>query len=122
MFYLIRFQGLESAAGFRASTPMQIDHAFVLRNVLIAGALLGLACGIPDLFLDRPRLRQLPCLRLILTQAGFHLLLLIKLVAALQLQGILHAAEPLTVNRWLSRTFSVNTAVILLCTGAVRFR
>ena len=121
MFYLVRFQGLESAAGFRVATPMQIDHAFVLRNVLIAGAFLGLAYGILDLFLDRPRLRQLPYLWLILTQTGFHLLLLITLVAALQLQGILHAVEGFTVSHWLDRTFSVNTLVIILYTGAVSF-
>src|SRR5512136_3369450 len=101
MFYLIRFQGLESAAGFRVSTPMQIDHAFVLRHVLIVGALLGLAYGILDLFLDRPRLRQLPYLWLILTQTGFHLLLLTLLVAALQLRGILHQGEMLAVQQWL---------------------
>jgi adenylate cyclase len=121
MFYLIRFQGLETAASFRISAPRAIDHAFVLRNILIAGALLGLAYGILDIFLDRPGLRQLPYLWLILTQTGFHLLLLITLAAALQLQGILHAGEPFTVSRWLGRTFSINTLVVLLYTGAVSF-
>ena len=121
MFYLIRFRGLESAAAFRLSTPLQIDHAFVLRNVLIGGALLGLAYGILDVILDRPRLRQLPYLWLILTQTAFHLLLLIALAAALQLRGILHAGEPFTVTQWLGRTFSVNTLVIILYTAAVSF-
>ena len=121
MFYLIRFQGLETAAAFRISAPLLIDHAFVLRNVLVAGALLGLAYGLLDLSLDRPRLRQLPYLWLILTQTAFHLLLLTTAVAVLQLQGILHAGEPFVLSRWLGRTFSVNTLVIILYTGAVSF-
>ena len=121
MFYLIRFQGLESAAGVRVTSLPQIDHAFLVRNILVAGALLGLAYGVLDIFLDRPRLRQLPYLWLILTQTAFHLILLTSLVAALQVRGILHAGEPFTVSRWLARTFSVNTLVILLYTGAVSF-
>ena len=121
MFYLIRFQGLESAAAVRVSSLPQIDHAFLVRNLLVAGAVLGLAYGVLDIFLDRPRLRQLPYLWLILAQTAFHLILLTSLVAALQVRGILHAGEPFTVSRWLARTFSVNTLVILLYTGAVSF-
>ena len=67
MFYLIRFQGLDSAAAFRVSALPQIDHAFVVRTLLIFGALLGLAYGALDVLLDRPRLRQLPYLWLMLT-------------------------------------------------------
>ncbi len=121
MFYLVRYQGLESAAAFRASAAAQIDHAFVVRNVLVAGALLGLAYGVLDIFLDRPRLRQLPYLWLILTQTGFHLVLLTLLVAALQLRGILHQGETFVVQQWLGRTFSVNTLVILAYTGVASF-
>jgi adenylate cyclase len=121
MFYLIRFQGLESAAAFRVSALPQVDHAFLVRNLLIAGAVLGLAYGVLDIFLDRPRLRQLPYLWLILTQTAFHLVLLTSAVAALQARGILHQGEPFTVSRWLGRTFSVNTLIILLYTGAVSF-
>jgi adenylate cyclase len=121
MFYLIRFQGLESAAAFRMLGQSQIDHAFVVRNVLLAGAMLGLAYGVLDIVLDRPRLRQLPYLWLILTQTTFHLLLLTGLVAALQLRGIFHQGEAFTLTHWLGRTFSVNTLVILLYTGAVSF-
>jgi adenylate cyclase len=121
MFYLIRFQGLENAAAFRASTFNEIDHAYVVRNLVVAGALLGLAYGILDIFLDRPRLRQMPYLWLILTQTAFHLVLLTSVVAALQLRGLLHLGETFTVSRWLGRTFSVNTLVILLYTGAVSF-
>ena len=91
-----------------------------MRNLFVAGALLGFLRG-PDIFLDRPRLRQLPYLWLILTQTAFHLILLTSLVAALQVRGILHAGEPFTVSRWFARTFSVNTLVILLYTGAVSF-
>ncbi len=121
MFYLVRFQGLESAAGFRVSELPQVDHAFVLRSLLVAGALLGLAYGILDVFLDRPRLRQLPYLWLILTQTAFHLVLLTAVVAALQVLGMLHQGEPFTLSRWLDRTFSINTLVVLLYTGAVSF-
>jgi adenylate cyclase len=121
MFYLIRFQGLESAAAVRVSPVPQIDHAFIVRNLLVAGVLLGLAYGILDIFLDRPRLRQLPYLWLILTQTAFHLILLTALVAALQVRGMLHQGEPFTLGRWLGRTFSINTLVILLYTGAVSF-
>jgi adenylate cyclase len=121
MFYLVRYQGLESAAAFRASAAAQIDHAFVVRSVLIAGALLGLAYGALDILLDRPRLRQWPYLWLILTQTGFHLVLLTLSVAALQLRGIFHQGETFTVQHWLGRTFSVNTLVILAYTGAASF-
>lgn len=121
MFYLVRYQGLESAAAIRASAVPQVDHAFVVRSVLVAGALLGLAYGVLDIFLDRPRLRQLPYLWLILTQTGFHLVLLTLLVAALQLRGIVHQGETFAVSNWLGRTFSLNTLVILLYTGAVSF-
>jgi adenylate cyclase len=121
LFYLIRFQGLESAAAVRVSALPQVDHAFVLRSILVAGALLGLGYGILDIFLDRPRLRQLPYLWLILTQTAFHLILLISVVAALQVRGMLHLGEPFTVSHWLTRTFSVNTLVILLYTGVVSF-
>ncbi len=121
MFYLVRYQGLESAAAFRASAAVEIDHAFVVRSVLTAGALLGLAYGVLDIFLDRPRLRQLPYLWLILTQTGFHLTLLTLLVAALQLRGIFHQGETFAVHHWLGRTFSINTVVILAYTGAASF-
>ncbi len=121
MFYLIRFQGLESAAATRASAYPQIDHAFVLRNTLVAGVLIGLAYGILDVVLDRPRMRQMPYLWLILTQTACHVVLLTVLVAALQARGIFHQGEPFTVGHWLGRTFSVNTLVILLYTGAVSF-
>ena len=106
MFYLIRFQGLESAAAFRVSALPQVDHAFLVRNLLVAGAVLGLAYGVLDIFLDRPRLRQLPYLWLILTQTAFHLVLLTSAVAALQVRGIVHQGEPFTLARWLGRTFS----------------
>ncbi len=121
IFYLIRFQGLESAAAIRASTLPQVDHAFLLRNILVAGVLLGSAYGVMDIFLDKPRLRQLPYLWLILTQTAFHLILLTVLVAALQVRGFFHQGEAFTVSRWLGRTFSVNTLVILLYTGVVSF-
>lgn len=121
MFYLVRYQGLESAAAVRASAAAPIDHVFVVRSILIAGALLGLAYGVMDIFLDRPRLRQLPYLWLILTQTVFHLILLIVLVAALQLRGIFHQGEAFVVQHWLGRTFSINTLVILAYTGAVSF-
>ena len=121
MFYLIRFQGLESAAGFRVSALPRVDHAFLLRNLLAAGAVLGLAYGVLDVFLDRPRLRQLPYLWLILTQTAFHLVLLTSAVALLQVRGILHAGESFTLGGWLGRTFSVNTLIIVLYTGAVSF-
>jgi len=42
-------------------------------------------------------------------------------VAALQVRGILHQGELFTVSRWLGRTFSLNTLIILLYTGAVSF-
>jgi adenylate cyclase len=121
LFYLIRFQGLDSAAAIRASASPQIDHAFVLRNILVAGVLLGVAYGVLDVFLDRPRLRQMPYLWLILTQTAFHLVLLAVLVAALQLRGFFHYEEAFTVSRWLDRTFTINTLVILLYTGVVSF-
>lgn len=121
MFYLVRYQGLESAAAFRPSAPSQMDHAFVVRSILVAGALLGLAYGVLDIFLDRPRLRQLPYLWLILTQTGFHLILLTTLVAVLQLRGIIHQGEAFAVSGWLGRTFSINTLVILAYTGAISF-
>lgn len=121
LFYLVRFQGLESAAAIRTSTLPEVDHGFLLRNILVAGVLLGLAYGIMDVFLDRPQLRQMPYLRLILTQTTFHLVLLTVLVAALQARGIFHQGESFTVSRWLGRTFSVNTLVILLYTGLVSF-
>jgi adenylate cyclase len=38
MFYLIRFQGLESVAGIRFLALPEIDHAYLVRNVLAAGA------------------------------------------------------------------------------------
>jgi len=62
MFYRIRFQGLGSAAACRVSAFPQIDPAFVVRNLMILVALLGLAYGVLDIFLDRPRLRHLPYL------------------------------------------------------------
>jgi len=120
MFYLIRFQGLENVAGIRFSA-LEIDHAYLVRNVLAVGALLGLGYGVLDILLDRPRLRQLPYLWLILAQTAFHLMLLTAVVAALQVRGLLHLGEPFTLSRWLARTFSVNTLVILLYTGAVSF-
>src|SRR5512142_2876627 len=76
LFYLIRFQGLESAAAFRVSPLPQIDNAFIVRTLMVAGALLGVAYGVLDIFLDRPRLRQLPYLWLILLQTAFHVSLL----------------------------------------------
>lgn len=121
LFYLVRYQGLESAAAFRTTASPQLDHAFVVRSILVAGALLGLAYGVLDVFLDRPRLRQLPYLWLILIQTAFHLILLTSLVAALQLRGIFNQGEPFAVRAWLGRTFSVNTLVILLYTGVVSF-
>ncbi len=121
LFYLVRFQGLESAAAFRTPALPQVDHAYVVRSVLVAGVLLGLAYGVMDIFLDRPRLRQLPYLWLILTQTGFHLVLLTTLVAAFQLRGIVYRGETFTVSEWLGRTFSVNTLVILAYTGAASF-
>lgn len=121
MFYLIRYQGLDSAAAARPTVPLQIDHSFVVRNILVAGALLGLAYGLLDLALDRPRLRQLPYLWLILTQTMFHVGLLIVLVAALQVRGMIHLGERFGLGEWLGRTFRVNTLVILLYTGAVSF-
>jgi adenylate cyclase len=121
IFYLVRFQGLESAAAIRVSTFPEIDHAFLLRNLLIAGVLLGSAYGLLDVFLDKPRLRQMPYLWLMLTQTAFHLILLTVLVAALQARGIFHQGEAFSVSRWLGRTFSVNTLVILLYTGVVSF-
>jgi adenylate cyclase len=121
LFYLIRFQGLESAAGIRAPALPQVDHAFLLRNLLVAGVLLGSAYGVLDVILDIPRLRRLPYLWLILAQTAFHLILLTVLVAALQLQGILHQGEAFTLGHWLGRTFSLNTLIILLYTGVVSF-
>lgn len=121
MFYLVRYQGLESAAAVRIAALPEVDHAYLVRNIFVAGALLGLGYGVLDIFLDRPRLRQLPYLWLILSQTAFHLLLLISLVAALQVRGMLHLGELFTVSRWLERTFSINTLVILLYTGAVSF-
>lgn len=121
MFYLIRFQGLESAAAIRASSFPEIDHAFLVRSILFAGALIGLAYGVLDILLDRPRLRQMPYLWLILTQTACHVILLTALVAALQARGIFHHGESFTVARWAERTFSINTLVILLYTGAVSF-
>lgn len=121
MFYLIRFQGLDSAAAIRASAYPQVDHAFILRSILLSGALIGVAYGVLDVFLDRPRLGQMPYLWLILTQTACHVILLTVLVAALQARGIFHQGEPFTIRHWLGRTFSVNTLVILLYTGAVSF-
>ena len=119
MFYLIRFQGLESAAAVRVSGFAGIDHAFLARCILMAGGLMGLAYGVLDIFLDRPRLRQLPYLWLILTQTACHVILLTVLVAALQARGIFHLGESFTLAHWAGRTLSVNTLVILLYTGGV---
>jgi len=121
LLYLIRFQGLGSAVAIRLSDLPPIDHAFVMRNVLFIGTGLGLAYGVLDIFLDRPRLRQLPYLWLISVQTAFHVVLLITIMAAMQARGILHQGEPFTVSHWLRRTFSLNTLVILLYTGAVSF-
>lgn len=121
LFYLIRFQGLDSAAAVRVSAIPHVDHAFLVRNLLIAGAVLGLGYGVLDILLDQPRLRQLPYLWLTLIQTTFHLVLLTTAVAALQVRGILHQGEAFTVTGWLGRTFSVNTLIILLYTGAVSF-
>lgn len=121
LFYLVRFQGLESAAAIRAPGYMEVDHALILRTVLFAGGLIGAAYGLLDVFLDKPPLRQMPYLWLILTQTACHVILLTVLVAGLQVRGILHQGEPFTVSHWLGRTFSVNTLVILLYTGAVSF-
>ena len=101
MFYLIRFQGLDSAAAIRTSAAPQLDHAFVVRTTLVFGAVLGLAYGLLDVVLDRPRLRQLPYLWLILVQTAFHVLLLTLLIAALQVHGIIRAGETFTVSAWL---------------------
>lgn len=111
MFYLIRFQGLDSAAALRVTAFPEIDHAYIVRNLVLAGMLLGSAYGILDIFLDRPQLRRLPYLWLILIQTGFHLLLLTTLVAALQLRSIIHLGETFSMSHWLGRTFSVNTLV-----------
>jgi adenylate cyclase len=49
------------------------------------------------------------------------MVLLTSVVAALQARGMVHLGETFTVSGWLGRTFSVNTLVILLYTGAVSF-
>jgi adenylate cyclase len=43
------------------------------------------------------------------------------MIAGLQARGIVHGGEGFTMSRWLGRTFSVNTLVILLYTGAISF-
>jgi adenylate cyclase len=121
MFYLIRFQGLETAAGMGMVEGLSIDHAYVVSNVLVAGAMLGLAYGFLDVLLDRPRLRKLPYLWFILIQTTFHLIVLTSLVGVLQIRNFIHLGEALSFSRWLGRTFSLNTLVLLLYTGVVSF-
>lgn len=121
LFHLIRFRGLESVAAFEGVDWSRLDLGFYLEMMLLAGAVLGLAYGILDIVLDRPRFRRMPYGKLILTQTSFHVGLVILIVAALRLADLVQVGRSITLEDWFARTFSVNTLIVILYTAVVSF-
>jgi hypothetical protein len=106
LFYLVRFQGLEAVQAFRGVELSGLDHGFLIRICVLAGAVMGLAYGIMDLFLDRPRFRRMPYGLLILTQTLFHLTLLIVVVGIVRWIDLWRTGKDLGMGLWVSTTFS----------------
>jgi adenylate cyclase len=121
LFYLVRFPGLEALQAFRDVDLSGLDYRFFIQICILAGVAMGLAYGILDLLLDRPRLRQMPYGVLILTQTVFHLTLLIVVIGVVRWIELWRTDQGFGMGLWLSTTFNINTLILLAYTGVVSF-
>lgn len=120
LFVLIRYVGLEDSLFLDVDSSRR-DWGVLLPQSLAAGAVAGLAYGLLDVVLDRPRLRRLPYGRLILLQTVFHLLLLSLVLAGVFANEVRIYVGGWDTGRWLALLCSANSVMILIYTTLVSF-
>jgi len=118
---LIRYTGLRTDVLAEGGTHRQVSLGYILLTSAIAGALVGLAYGVMDIFLDRPSFRQKPYGSLILIQTAFHLGLLLVVVSLIFAWDVLKVEGRWSTSTWLQGITSGSTVMTLVYATIVSF-
>jgi len=121
LFSVLRYGGLQHEVFLSQADLSRLDFGYLVWSAAAAGAVIGLAYGLLDLVLERPRLRRLPYGFLIATQTGFHLLIMALVLSVITAFDVSKADGSLSWEGWSGVMFSSFTGVILLYTSLVSF-